>query len=868
VSNPQKHAINTNCPSCNAALQFDEKLVGRNVRCPRCRKPFIAPSGKGSDLSDPFPPWLIAYLTLAGLITACLISAFLIGLGRTLFFVFCAATLIAIVWQRKLVTRTAIRLLSAATQAFKGSTSDARRDERELTDSARNWTQLKSGNLKSAARTSDSIWNRSRREGNSGQVQFCGPGTSISLLGMTLDSPLVYLAEGSFDIWFDASLIETSLPVASPGRTEVEGLPYWPSYRNCSPMQRHEYLNWLTVGRRSSDVPIGYVFIYFYGLERRALHDQADAAPILHEVLRLLQLYAKKSNSFLSYASAFLWAAVVANQQTPRINEALVSDLIRATGRWTDESVAALLSWYHSQGRPLAAGLAFEIAKQDPRAPRSIVARRHPEKFEGLFTKRYEKRFGQGLVLKAARSDLLFRYRPASATLPAALNAAYFERRIANIRRLSSQFKPLLELWSEAIDDLKAFDRAGRKSAGPSMTAAMYEALPPELRQDDHPDYPVWCRVIDRYTNNDGWTIVPIAELAQARGISQRPRLTRSQSEELVRTAEAMELSLEPDPRITGLTYRWDDSVSVFPRESESDQNLKSYHAASILLRLGMGVAAADGEVNPCEVERITSQLREQFRLSAQDSVRLDHLSHLLEAHPAADARLASKLTHFPQKERELIGEFLVSIAAADEVVTAEEIRALKKVYRQLGLDAKSLENLTVGRVRTSDQTSDGADHLVLDSRRIRQIMTDTERVAELLSRVMLDDDLESMPASNPTDRLSNPTRPAGEPDVPDAPTPIRRAAAGTEVTANHREKNTLPLHIRRFACVASSKPKWNRRELEQLARQNDIMLSGAVDTINEWSLEHFGDWMFQEEGDALVVNPACVPEEWSLSTT
>jgi hypothetical protein len=61
---------------------------------------------------------------------------------------------------------------------------------------------------------------------------------------------------------------------------------------------------------------------------------------------------------------------------------------------------------------------------------------------------------------------------------------------------------------------------------------------------------------------------------------------------------------------------------------------------------------------------------------------------------------------------------------------------------------------------------------------------------------------------------------------------------------------------------IASSKPVWNRRELEQIARQHNVMLSGALEAINEWSLEHCGDWLFQEDGDSLTVNRACIAKK------
>lgn len=48
-----------------------------------------------------------------------------------------------------------------------------------------------------------------------------------------------------------------------------------PDYSTCSPQARRAYLQWLADGRKSPLVHIGYVFLFFYGLEHRILIDAA-----------------------------------------------------------------------------------------------------------------------------------------------------------------------------------------------------------------------------------------------------------------------------------------------------------------------------------------------------------------------------------------------------------------------------------------------------------------------------------------------------------------------------------------------------------------------------------------------------------------
>lgn len=96
----------------------------------------------------------------------------------------------------------------------------------------------------------------------------------------------------------DPALIDPRLPV-NLRRPDTFGrdMGYWPSYETITPESRAAYLNWLAAGRPAGAY-IGYVFLFFYGIERRVILDaprSQDAAgempELLREVERLLGLY-------------------------------------------------------------------------------------------------------------------------------------------------------------------------------------------------------------------------------------------------------------------------------------------------------------------------------------------------------------------------------------------------------------------------------------------------------------------------------------------------------------------------------------------------------------------------------------------------
>lgn len=102
----------------------------------------------------------------------------------------------------------------------------------------------------------------------------------------------------------EPSLIYTSLPISEPFSPEQVPLPpYYPSYENLSEEQRWMYLRFLSNPFDSTN-NIGYVFIFYYGLERYLLTEKAQQA--FDMILRLRSCY--KNHSFLSYSETALIA--------------------------------------------------------------------------------------------------------------------------------------------------------------------------------------------------------------------------------------------------------------------------------------------------------------------------------------------------------------------------------------------------------------------------------------------------------------------------------------------------------------------------------------------------------------------------------
>ncbi len=102
----------------------------------------------------------------------------------------------------------------------------------------------------------------------------------------------------------DPSTIYIHLPITED--YNVPGLPYWPHYIELTSGQRYTYLCWLRNVEQPTDM--GYVFLYYYGLERQLLIGNFDKA--FDEIIKLRNAHINKS--FHKYSeNALVHAAIM-----------------------------------------------------------------------------------------------------------------------------------------------------------------------------------------------------------------------------------------------------------------------------------------------------------------------------------------------------------------------------------------------------------------------------------------------------------------------------------------------------------------------------------------------------------------------------
>jgi hypothetical protein len=163
-------------------------------------------------------------------------------------------------------------------------------------------------------------------------ARWVPPGESVEINGVTIDGGMLYVGTSlpAKNGMPDPALIDPSKNIAKIADFSERLTNYWPSYSDVSPQARKAYLNWLVDGKSHPDADIGYVFMYFYGLERRVLVDgvndigaAVERSQIANEISRLISVYDSKSSSFVGYASRLLAYLELAGHPTKLYQKAV-----------------------------------------------------------------------------------------------------------------------------------------------------------------------------------------------------------------------------------------------------------------------------------------------------------------------------------------------------------------------------------------------------------------------------------------------------------------------------------------------------------------------------------------------------------------
>ena len=629
--------------------------------------------------------------------------------------------------------------------------------------------------------------------------------------------------------------IDPSLPVSRSRADKAgEGLPYWPGYSDISPQCRATYLDWLASGRNDASYNPGYMFLYFYGLERRFFVDPGnnDAEDIINEVRRLQSLYSG-NQSVRRYLGEFLDIATLAEAEIDDIEP-----IYERQGWDIPFSVKYAIGARVSRGEKLTADWLLSWFLCHPEANLRTPAIRCREEFLALFRIRFDQRFADGLKVTKPRKILAATYHAASREFEGGSNPTLDGKPVPDISGLRKPIGIAQELADEVMFELDKLSRfLGRNPDGRGSVEA--HALLPSDLWDAFPSEEMdrlnsWARGIV-----DQGGLVPLEEVIERLEGKTNGKIGKRQMTGAADALARLGFGLAPDPRFALRSPKAEEPVALFSL-GETIERLEevsdSYRSALIELALGSFVAHADGRIAEPERRALEDQVS-AAALSDQERRRLRANLEWFLAVPPDMALLRRKLKELGQDNQAAMRAALVGAAHADGIIHSDEVASIEKVYKALGLDpALAYSDLHAGEVADGPRTVrasqpgrsgeaipelEKASGPKLDASRIAAIRSDTERVSSVLGQIF-DVEEDERGASGP--------------------------ASQSQLAGLDPKHGALVLEL-------LTREHWSETEFETICFSRGLMASGALEVVNEWAFEAYDEALL-DEYDGYDVSP------------
>jgi tellurite resistance protein len=683
-------------------------------------------------------------------------------------------------------------------------------------------------------------------------VQWIGSGQRVRIGALNIEGGLFYVGHSlptHSGTGTENCLVDPRLPFGRPpGNVSGEGVPYYPNYTTLTPESRRAYLDWLAGTRDDPKAYIGYVFLYFYGLERRLFLEDAerDHNTIIREVERLLGIYGG-NRSFLGYASALLAAAAALTNTWPTAPSIDPAPNAREIPLRLRGAIGAMLK----RGEHVAADWALAWYAASPDFHFRAAALRCWDEFLALYRQRFSAKFPSGLSFRVPCRSLAAQYRAASGSFTVTLHGEF--ESLPDIESLTAPLAELENLVNDCAEALEPYSRLVGRDPRAHESLAAQLSLPRELLQCPQPGSPIaTARARLEALVPKASAMMSLASLMKTVQISSKSE-DKSSKSDIVALAAALEIlgfAMEPDPRHGGPIPSRESEVMLFRHHGQAMDCVTpspEFFAARSHVEIAVLIATTDGDLDANEARTVMAQIRAIPSLSDFQRARLIGYLGYLVRHPP-DVRAVARCKGRSLAERKALADFAVASAVGDGHLDAAEIKVLEKTYKTLGLSKDELYR-NLHQLGAEDDEPPMVAHgtpargipippqkpsrspahagIRLDKWRIAKIQAETNDVKSIL------------------DEVFNESGPSAD-EEPPPPAPI--SVTGPNAVFGGLDD--------RHVALLGEMVSWDtiaHTAFSELARKHGLFAAGAIETINEWSFQRFDEALL-EDGELIEI--------------
>lgn len=677
------------------------------------------------------------------------------------------------------------------------------------------------------------------------KYQWVNAGDPFTVKGTKINCGLIYVGTGNEYNREDSSFIDPSLTVSNQADKAGQQMGYWPTYKGIRPVERRAYLDWLSGGRNDPEIGIGYVFLFFYGLERRAFIDKSisEYGVLIDEVNRLKRIYGE-NNSFKRYSENFInnltLLATSSKIEKPKISQEM------RYGYEMPTTTMIFLGNKIKSSKCIDADDGLIWLLSSPVVYLRTPANRCFEEFKQLWKIRFEEKYQSGMKVTIPKRKLKLNYRSASGFYSEIeISKEYGD--VPDISGLNSPVEKLKDLANECTDQLDAYSRyLGRSSEKQNEVIALSH-LPKELLaiQASGLTKLLVSHFEKSFTEDLGQKVfrkLLVSELLELTKLNAGKAPDKSSFEAFSNISGKLGYGFEPDSRFGSFIPQGDEKIILFKTEAKSDAVVNSplFVFFKSLIEISALASASDGKMLQIELESLKKQIHEEVNLNDAGKTRLEAFAISLWENQNTQQGALRRLSKLSEKEKRSACNTAIEAILADGHVDPKEVKFLEKLYKAFSMPADDIY-AALHRGKSNDEAlatiqfatdeigvsippKPTRRSLELDMGRLKRIKAETADVSILLSGIF-----------------------SGENDGNDV-------VAVNKQTSHHGVYKNLDMAHSELLDILIVRKSISRKEYDEVVKSLNLLPEGAAETINEWSFDVLDESMI-ELGDTVSIS-------------
>lgn len=637
-----------------------------------------------------------------------------------------------------------------------------------------------------------------------------------------------------------ACLIDPSLPISGDGDYRSKLMGYWPRYSQISPEARAAYLNWLANGRSDPVADIGFVFLYFYGLEKRyfdfiptMIPSEFNAHEIHDELKRLKTIYGSKNKSFDSYLSLFLEIVIATTAKEKLYELALPTPSKRL--HTSLFYIKILFGQAMRDQYPLNFSFIKFWIECDLDFNQTYIPIKPDARY--WFWKILESDFNEdypfGMTIEDNNFALSIHYHPAS---PPCMSVANSHMKIEfenvpdmdMVSGLKSRIQDYINSAAKTVDSLKKVIRYAKNAT----TDELLLSLPAKYWREDV------CRKLVSTANE--CTVSPL--MLSGREFNELFDIHNGYSNQTFihivdQLEEKFALGIVPSASEFVVPPTSSDKLILYKIANDdvihantSSQYVTLHYTTEVAVELAAFITKSDLGFTNVELAHFDAVIDAWTQLAPNDKTRLKLKLKLLDLNPRSLNAIKLRLKKIIPEDRELTLKILRDLIST-HAEYAHHANNLVKIISSLFDVTESLVRDVMG-ISEAKQ----APRFTLDREKIAELQKESQQISVMLVSIF---EQEQPIISNQVTLMEHdsdqvPSTPNGQNEV-------------------ELLKGLDKLH-NQFLFDLCSRREWPRSEAEAIARKLGLMTDGAIERINDAAFEQF-DMPLIEGDDPIEMN-------------